>query len=80
MPPDWQPWAIAALTAVSSILGWFARELWSAVKALRTDLDTLRVHIAESYIRQDRLAEVMQPIFKQLDRIESALVNKQDKP
>ena len=71
---------LAVLSASSAVLGWLARELWAAVKQLRSDLDALRVHIAERYIRDDRLAEVMRPMTAQLDRIEAVLTSKADKP
>lgn len=71
---------LVLLSLVSGALGWFARELWSAVKQLRADLDALRVHLAEHYPNYDRLKEVMQPMIAQLDRIEAALTHKVDKP
>lgn len=77
---DWQPWAIGGLASGFAILGWFAREMWSAVKALRSDLDTLRVHLAQDYPNYDRMGDVMKPILTQLDRIEGALRQKVDKP
>jgi hypothetical protein len=69
----------ALLGMVCAVLGWLARELWSAVKKLREDLDTLRVHLAEDYPSYDRLTETLKPIAVQLDRIEGALTNKVDK-
>jgi hypothetical protein len=79
MMVDWQPWAIAGLSAFSAIMGWFAREMWAAIKQLRLDLDTLRVHLAQDYVSFDRLGEIMRPISSQLDRIEAALIRKADR-
>jgi hypothetical protein len=66
-----------------SVLGWFARELWSAVQTLRKDLGDLTVEVGREYVRydrlQDKLAEIMSPVTKQLDRIEQALTHKVDK-
>lgn len=70
---------IAALTVCSAIMGWLARELWSAVQKLRVDLDSLRVHIAEDYVRQDRMEKAMEPVLRKLDQIQDALSHKVDK-
>ena len=34
---EWQNLFNAAVFLVTGVLGWFARELWSAVKELQTD-------------------------------------------
>lgn len=77
---NWEPWAIAALGLLSGATGWFVSQMWSALKELRTDLDSLRVYLAQTYPTYDRLTEAMRPVLTQLDRIESALVHKADKP
>lgn len=75
---------LAVLTVGGGVLGWLARELWGAVKALRADLDALKVHIAENYVRQDRMERAMEkaiaPVLANLDRIERTLTGKADKP
>jgi hypothetical protein len=70
---------MAALSAFSALLGWLGRELWSAVKSLRRDVEELRVHLAEQYVRRDGLRDALSPITAQLDRIEQTLLGKQDK-
>ena len=75
-----EQFALIGLSTLSAGLGWLLREVWGAVKSLRSDLDNLRVSIAETYIRRDSLREAMQPIREQLARIEGALIHKVDKP
>ena len=77
---NWEPWAIFALGIVSAATGWFVGQMWSALTELRVDLDALRVHLAQAYPTYDRLTEAMRPMLTQLDRIESALTHKVDKP
>lgn len=77
---NWEPWAIFALGIVSAATGWFVGQMWSALNELRVDLDALRVHLAQAYPTYDRLTEAMRPMLTQLDRIESALTHKVDKP
>ena len=36
-----------------SVLGWFARELWSAVKELKADLSKLREDLPKTYVAKD---------------------------
>lgn len=71
---DWQHISIGVLGIVCAVLGWLGRELWGAVKDLRKDLDSLRLNIAENYIKRDdlkdRLNEVLQPFRESLAKIE----------
>lgn len=71
--------ALSALGVVCAVLGWFARELWQAVKELRKDLSVLQVRVSDEFVRYDRMQDVMQPIMLKLDRIEDALQRKVDK-
>jgi hypothetical protein len=70
---------MALLAITSGVLGWFGRELWSAVQKLRGDLYALEVKIGNDYIRYDRLQDTLKPILNKLDRIEELLSQKADK-
>ncbi len=65
--------------AASSILGWFAREMWSAVKELKQDLAKLREEIPKSYVSKDDFSERFREVVELLHRIENKLDSKQDK-
>lgn len=71
--------AIWVLSAACGILGWFARELYSAMQALRKDLSTLEVRISSDYIRYDRLQDAFKPVMDSLSEIKHALNGKADK-
>jgi hypothetical protein len=62
-----------------AVMGWFARELWGAVKELRTDLSRLREELARDYITKDDFKDAMREIRDALQRIENKLDQKQDK-
>lgn len=47
---------------VSAILGWFARELWSAVKSLKDELHKLREEMLEERVHKDDFKESVQEI------------------
>ena len=63
-----------SLGVAMAVIGWFARELWSAVKDLKTDLSKLREDLPRHYVvredyRQDirELKEMIGKIFDKLD-------------
>ena len=67
------------LLASVGVLGWFARELWSAVKDLRLDMITLKDYVAQNYTRKDDFKEFRSEILSFLQRIENKLDTKVDK-
>ncbi len=69
----------AILGAISGALGWFARELWSALKELKNDLALLRESIPKEYIRREDFSEFKRDLMSALERIENKLDNKQDR-
>lgn len=76
-----EPQTIINLTAgtVLLIVGWFARQLWEAVKDLREDLHRIEIELPTNYIRRDEFAEGMKEIKEMLAKIFDKLDNKADK-
>ena len=62
-----------------TVLGWFARELWSAVKELKSDLSKLKEDLPRTYIARDDYRQDMNEIKSMLRKIFDKLDNKQDK-
>jgi antirestriction protein len=62
-----------------AVLGWLARELWSAVKELKSDLSILREHLPKNYVARDDYREDMKEVKDMLNKIFDKLENKQDK-
>jgi hypothetical protein len=62
-----------------AILGWFARELWSAVKELKVDLSKLRENLPKTYVAKDDYRDDLNEIKTMLGKIFDKLDNKQDK-
>jgi hypothetical protein len=67
------------LGAALTVIGWFARELWSAVKQLKEDLNLLRVEIPKTYVAREDFRSDMREIKDMLTRIFDKLDDKQDK-
>lgn len=58
------------LAGSASVLGWFARELWSAVKELKADIAKLpRYYVQREDYREDtrEIKEMLGKIFDKLD-------------
>jgi len=80
-------WIVNGLLVVSStVIGWFARQLWDAVKELKNDLGTLQkdlahleVKLAKEYVPYDRLKDALEPIMNALVEIKDTLKTKADK-
>lgn len=64
---------------VSGVLGWFAREMWSAVKELKADLAKLREELPTKYVTKDDFKHDMQRVLDMLDKIWTKLDGKADK-
>lgn len=65
--------------AALSVLGWFARQLWDAMKELRSDLHVLEVNLPENYVKRSDLDKRMAHIEDMFQRIYDKLDNKADK-
>ena len=59
--------------------GWFARELWGAVKDLRADLAALREDLPKEFVAKDDYREDIKEIKLLLAKIFEKLENKADK-
>jgi hypothetical protein len=60
-------------------LGWFARELWAAVKELKADLSSLREDLPKEYVAKDDYREDIRDIKAMLAKIFEKLEAKADK-
>jgi uncharacterized coiled-coil DUF342 family protein len=65
--------------AALSLMGWFARELWQAVKDLRDDVSKLREELPKTYITKDDFKDGVNELKQLLIAIDTKLDRKQDK-
>ena len=68
-----------ALGGVMTVIGWFARDLWSAVKELKTDLSKMREDLPKVYLAKDDYKSDLKEIRDMLGKIFDKLDGKQDK-
>ena len=56
-----------------AVIGWFARELWSIVKELKSDLSTLKEGLPAIYLRRDDFKEFRVELMNAFQRIEDKI-------
>jgi cell division protein FtsB len=59
-----------AAGTVLAVTGWFARQLWDAVKSLQSDLSALREEIAKDYTRRDDFKDFAAEIRQISDKLD----------
>lgn len=77
---DYQTLINVGAGSALAVMGWFARELWGAVKELRVDLARLREELAREYITKDDFKDAVRELRDLLERIDTKLDRKADKP
>ena len=65
--------------AAIAIGGWFAREIWDSVQALKNDVHALEVDLPKSYVMKEDLDKRMAHIEDMFQRIYDKLDAKVDK-
>lgn len=76
---DTQTLINAAIWIAIGIGGWFAREVWGAVKELQKDIHQIEVDLPSNYVRRDEFSDAIRRIELICERIFDRLDNKQDK-
>lgn len=76
---DWQTIINIGAGTSLSVMGWFARELWQAVKDLQADISKLREEIAKNYTRRDDFKELASELRAMFREINDKLNRKADK-
>jgi hypothetical protein len=76
---DFQSLINFILPTACAILGWFCRELWTAVQDLKEDLAKLREELPTKYVHKDDFNDRWNEVLKALHRIEDKLDKKVDR-
>lgn len=71
---DWQMIINFAGAAFLAAMGWWCREIWDSIKALKADIRTIEIDLPKNYVskteinsRLDRIDNVLERIFDKLD-------------
>lgn len=72
---DWQIIINLIGGSVVATIGWFARELWTAVQNLKSDIQKIEIDLPTNYVRKvdleakfDKLESTLQRILDKLDQ------------
>ena len=76
---DFQSMMDFVLPTACAILGWFCRELWTAMQELKTDLAKLREELPTHYVSKEDFNDRWTEVLKSLHRIEDKLDQKVDR-
>ena len=76
---EFQHFLNLAVGTVLTVLGWFARQLWSAVQDLKKDLTAVEIALPTHYVRKEDLESRLDKIEAVLTKIYDKLDNKVDK-
>lgn len=61
------------LPLICVAIGWFCKELWTAVQTLQDNVHELRAHLAENYMHKEDFATRWDEVLKAVHRIEDKL-------
>lgn len=70
---DWQHVINLGAGAALAVFGWFARQLWDAVKSLQEDMKRLEISIADNYVKKSDMTQMKSDINVRFDRVEHLL-------
>lgn len=83
---DTQSLINTAVGAAVAVGGWFARQLWDSVQALKQDIHQIEVNLPVNYVRREELEKKMdhiesmfQRIYDKIERVEGKLNEKADR-
>ena len=76
---EYQQFLNLILGVTMAIIGWFARELWSAVKELKFDLSRLREDLPRKYIMREDYKQDIRELKEMIGKVFDKLDSKTDK-
>ena len=70
---DFQSFINIVLPVALTIVGWFSRELWTAVQGLKEDVSRLREELPSKYVSKADFNDRWEEVLKAIHRIEDKL-------
>ena len=65
--------------AILTILGWFAREIWGAIKELQRDMREIEINLPNNYVKKEDFSKSLTEIKDLCDKIFDKLDKLNDK-
>jgi hypothetical protein len=79
MKMEFQNIVDTVLLIISGSIGWFAKELWTALKELKDDLSRLREDMPKSYVLREDYKQDIKDLKEMMGKIFDKLDNKVDR-
>ena len=76
---DWQNVINFSGAALLAAVGWWCREIWDSLKALREDIRRIEVDLPNNYVKKSDINDRLDRIDNTLERIFDKLDDKVDK-
>lgn len=57
--------------ALLAAMGWFCREIWDSVKALREDVHRIEINLPESYIKRSEIETRLDKIDMRFEKLDA---------
>ena len=57
--------------ALLAAMGWFCREIWDSVKALREDVHRIEINLPESYIKRSEIESRLDKIDMRFEKLDA---------
>ena len=70
---DFQSLMNFILPTACAVLGWFCRELWTAVQELKNDVAKLREDLPSKYVSKEDFNDRWMEVLKSLHRLEDKI-------
>jgi hypothetical protein len=65
---------------LGGIMGWLLNTMWNAVRSLETKVAAIDVLVAGQYVKREEMGKATDSILAKLDKIQSLIDRKLDKP
>ena len=76
---DWQTLFNFAGSAVLAAIGWWCRQIWDSVQALKEDVKSIEIDLPTNYVKKDEIKDRFDRIEALFDKLYEKLDNKVDK-
>lgn len=76
---DWQTLFNFAGSAVLAAVGWWCRQIWDSVQALKEDVKKIEIDLPTNYVKKDEIKDRFDRIEALFDKLYEKIDSKVDK-
>ena len=76
---EWQTVVNLIGGAILTGIGWWCRQIWDSMEALKNDIKHIEIDLPTNYVKKDEIKERFDRIEQLLDKLYEKLENKADR-